>query len=306
MESFMNLGDYLYHLVRSRGLNMHDFAEACDCSPSSLSRIRTGKRIPRKLPVERWCQVLDLTDEEQQQLHELAMLSQAPAAVRNRISQMQANADAERNRRRNIEQQYGDYRKGQGYYDGYWLAYNYSLFGDGRILRSMAQISDNHITWINKESGEIQYSYHGHLDLLGDKVFIRLEEDRGDSEFVQITLHSLFDFQEPAFLYGIITGISGKSIRHPISNPAASKMLMIHIGSNDKIQKDPQLLEHLEGLLGNYLPSHIGHYYPQALGSDKTLRDCLHLQKREDLDACIERMLSNHSERDGVLAAAFE
>ena len=83
-------------------------------------------------------------------------------------------------------------------------------------------------------------------------------------------------------------------------------MLMIHIGSNDKIQKDPQLLEHLEGLLGNYLPSHIGHYYPQALGTDKTLRDCLHLQKREDLDACIERMLSNHSERDGVLAAAFE
>ena len=306
MDGFMNLGDYLYHLVRARGYSMQEFADACGCSPSSLSRIRTGKRVPRKLPIEQWCSVLALSDEERSNLNELALISQAPEAVQRHISKMESHVLQESNRRQNIEQEYGAYRKDQQYYDGYWLAYNYSLFNDGRILRSMAHIQNNHLTWINKDAGEIQYSYHGQLDLLGDKVFIRLEEDRGGSEFVQITLHSLFDFREPAFLYGLITGISGKSIRHPISNPAASKMLMIHIGSTEKINSDPQLLEHLEGLLGNYLPSQIKPFHPIALGSDKTLRDCLHVQKREDLDAIVERMLSNKCEQDGVLNAAFE
>lgn len=303
MDAGMGFGDYLYHLVRSRGLSMHEFANRCQCSPSTLSRIRTGKRIPRKLPMEQWVSVLKLDADEQQHLEHLAMLLQAPAALQRRLSEAQGHIQDERQRRHHVEQHYAEYRRTQNYYDGYWLAYNYSLFNDGRILRSMAHVLDNQVRWINKEHGNVQYSYHGQLDLLGDKVFIRLEEDRGSTEFVQITMHSLFDFREPAFLFGIITGISGKSIHHPLSNPAASKILMIHIGSNDALYSDPQLLDNVEGTLGNFLPQQMAPFYPRALGDDSYLRQCLKLRKREDLDAAILHLLDNTCSRDGVLSA---
>ncbi len=305
MEPTMSLGDYLYRLVRSRNMSMQDFADRCNCSPSTLSRIRTGKRLPKKLPLEQWAQVLELDNDEQRHLEDLAMLGHAPEALRRRLNEVESHMHDERQRRHDVEQHYAEYRKTQNYYDGYWLAYNYSLFNDGRILRSMAHIKNDHVRWINKEAGQIQYSYNGNLDLLGDKIFIRLEEDRGSAEYVQISMHSLFDFREPAFLYGIITGISGKSIRHPLSNPAASKMLMIHIGDDDTFRKEPQLLETIEESLGNYLPSHIAPYFPAVLGSDKYLRDCLNIKAREDLDAVVENLLSNTSSREGVLCADF-
>ena len=305
MATNSTLGDYLYHLVRSRGLSMQEFAERCQCSPSSLSRIRTGKRLPKKIPIERWSSVLGLDTDERKNLEDAALYSNAPEALRRRLQEVETHMHDERERRHNVEQHYAEYRKTQNYYDGYWLAYNFSLFNDGRILRSMAHIKNDHVHWINKESGQIQYSYNGQLDLLGDKIFIRLEEDRGSAEYVQISMHSLFDFREPAFLFGILTGISGKSIRHPVSNPAASKILMIYIGNEQRFQQDAQMLDNIEGLLGNYLPSQIAPYFPRSLGSDKYLRDCLSIKAREDLDAVIERMLVNSCGKDEVLCADF-
>jgi transcriptional regulator with XRE-family HTH domain len=305
METSMSFGDYLFHLVRSRGMSMQEFASRCNCSPSSLSRIRTGKRMPRKMPLELWAKTLDLDNDEQHTLEDLAMLSHAPEALRRRLHEVESHIHDEHQRRQDVEMHYAEYRKTQNYYDGYWLAYNFSLFNDGRILRSMAHIKNDHVRWMNKEGGQLQYSYNGQLDLLGDKIFIRMEEDRGSAEYVQMSMHSLFDFREPAFLYGILTGISGKSIRHPLSNPAASKVLMVYIGDEERFRKDPQLLDTIEGMLGNFLPMHIAPFYPPHLGDDKYLRDCLKIKEREDLDAVIQKILINHSEQDEVLCADF-
>ncbi|NRA39244.1 MAG: helix-turn-helix transcriptional regulator [Planctomycetes bacterium] len=306
MQASISFGDYLHHLVRSRGMSMQEFAEQCSCSPSTISRIRTGRRMPKRLPLKQWAELLKLSSEEKNSLEELALLAHAPEALRKRLTEAEDHVHEEQQRRIDVEQHYAEYRKTQNYYDGYWLSYNYSLIGDGRILRSMAHVKNDIVHWINKEAGQVQYSYRGKLDLLGDKVFIRMEEERGYAEYVQICMHSLFDFREPGFLYGILSGISGKNIRYPISNPAASKMIMVYIGSEDDFRNDPQMLEHIEGQLGNFLPTQINNYYPQALGDESYLRECLKLKAREDLNAIIARMLDNRvSDIDGALSADF-
>ena len=48
--------------------------------------------------------------------------------------------------------------------------------------------------------GQVHYSYSGHSEHLGDKIFMRLAEDRG-SEYIQVTCDALFDFQAPAHLW---------------------------------------------------------------------------------------------------------
>lgn len=306
MQTSISFGDYLHHLVRSRGMSMQEFAQQCKCSPSTISRIRTGQRMPKKLPLQQWAELLRLNAEEQRSLEELALFAHAPEALRRRLSEAEHHVSEEQQRRVDIEQNYAEYRKTQNYYDGYWLSYNYSLIGDGRILRSLAHIKNDIVHWINKESGKVQYSYRGQLDLLGDKVFIRMEEERGYAEYVQICMHSLFDFREPSFLYGILSGISGKNVRFPISNPVASKMIIIYIASEDEFRADPQMLEHIESQLGNFLPDQIHNYYPQALGNDAYLRECLKVKPREDLNAIIKKMLDNTvREADSALCAEF-
>ena len=290
----LEFGDFLYRCARQRGWSMADLAERCDVSPSTISRIRTGRRKPATELVAKLVAVLELTDEDARQFEDLAVLAQAPAALRARLMESENRYHEERSRRTAVEQGYGEFRREHSFYDGYWLAYNAAFADDGTIARSLAVIDGDTVRWRNVVGGETVYSYTGSIAVLGDKVFLNIAEDRGDMEHVQVVMHSLFDFREPAFLYGLVTGISGKNVHHPRSEPVAAKMIMIYAGREDDLRRNPERLEDLEALLGTFAPERIAPFRPACLGKADYLRTCLGLKPREDMDALILKMLDNH------------
>lgn len=299
-------GDFLQRAVRRRGWTMARLAAEVGISPSTLSRVRTGRRMPRELPLERWADALALGDEDRQRLHDLWLLAQAPPALRERLAAAERQVTAERERRDAVEHHYAEYRRTQNYHDGFWLAYNASFLDDGSVMRSLCHIDGDVVTWTNMEAGRVQYSYTGELVVLGDKLFIRLAEDRGGAEYVQVTMDSLFDFREPAFLYGLVTGISGKTVHHPISYPAAARMLLLFAGRSDDLRSRPEALQAIERALGTFDHADLGPLYPPELGDDGYLRRCLQLRAREDLDAVLLRMIDNRlAPGQHVLRASF-
>jgi len=299
-----SFGDFLTHAVRRRGWTMADFAAELGVSPSTLSRLRTGRRRPRSVDLDRWAELLGLDAEEHRQLAELALIAQAPPALRERLADAEQRLSHERERHDATAQAYGAYRATQNYHDGFWIAYNYSFLDDGRVLRSLCHVSGTSARWTNMEAGRVQYSYTGSFDVLGDKVFIRLAEDRGGAEYVQVTMDSLFDFSEPTFLYGLVTGLSGKTMRHPLCYPAAARMLMLFVGRDEELRREPEALQELERSLGQFRPADLRPMLPARTIDDNRLRDCLRLGPRDDLDAVLLRMLSNELRAgDGVLCA---
>ena len=304
--SDLTFGSLLKLLIKRSGRSMAGFAEEVSLSPSALSRLVSGKRAPKGMPISDWAEALGASATEKEELVELALLAQAPEALRRRFERATTAVDEERRRRTDLESNYGNYRHTQQYFDGYWLAYNYHFHNDGRLMRSLCHIEGDEVEWLVMDRSQVHYSYTGKVEVLGDKVFLRLAEDRGDSEYIQVTCDSLFDYQDPAFLYGLVTGISGRDIRHSTSTACAARMVMIYVGQTRQVRGEPEKLERLQACLGTYLPQDITPFWGDWLGPDNYLRDCLRLRPREDIDALLMRMLDNQLEPgDTVLQACF-
>ncbi len=282
-------GDFLAALVRKQGLSMADFALRVELSPSTLSRVRTGQRLPTSEQIERWADELKLDREDRAAFLDLALLAQTPPEVRQRLAQAEQQASSEQDKRSRLEHDFGNYRKDQHYHDGWWLSYSNSFLDDGRVQRSLLHIDGDKVSMQVRESGRVHYSYHGSFEVLADKVFIRMSEDRGGVEYVQITLDSLFDWREPSFLYGLVCGISGKSVRHPLSYPAASRILLLHVAAAAGETEPPA---ELEEILGSFAPEALSPCWPKLLGSDAYLRECLQLGD-ERFDAAVLRLIDS-------------
>jgi transcriptional regulator with XRE-family HTH domain len=302
MPTDTRFGEFLATMVRRQGLSMADFAARIGQSASTLSRVRTGLRKPRPEQVARWADALQLAPADRTTFLDLALLELTPVAVRERLSQAEQVASNEQSKRFRLENDFGAYRKGQRYHDGWWLSYSASFVNDGRIQRSLLHIDGDGVSMQVHEAGQVHYSYHGTVEVLADKVFIRMAEDRGGVEYVQITLDSLFDWREPSFLYGLVCGISGKSVHHPLSFPACSRILLLHVAAAQGEQEAP---EELTDLLGCFTPEAIGPCWPKLLGNDTYLRRCLGITE-QSLDEAVLRLVDNRLPGDGhVLRASL-
>lgn len=293
MLSDESFGEHLAALVRRQGLRMADFARTVKVSASTLSRIRTGKRRPSPAQLKRWADALRLDDTARAAFVELALLEQAPTEIRQRLRRSEDQAAHASARQSRIEQDYGKYRGDQGFHDGWWLTYSFSFQDDDRVQRSLLHLAGGAATLeVRDPGGALRYSYHGACEPLGDKLFIRVAEDRGGAEYVQITLHSLFDYQHPSFLYGLVNGISGKDIRHPLSCPSAARMLLLHVGDDAQCTEGSERLTRLRSVLGTFELAALRSVWPAFLGEPDYLRQCLRLDD-EPLERVVLRMINN-------------
>lgn len=290
-------GDLLSAYVRQRGMTMAEFAAVVGLNPSSLSRVRTGQRLPAERQLQRWCDALQLGADERSRLHELLLLARTPAEVRAKLAQAEQRASAEHDRRSQVEEGFGRFRRDQGWHDGWWLTFSSSFQNDGSVQRSLLRIAGDHAELQVRELGRLHYSYHGTVEILSDKVFARLTEDRGSVEHVQIILDSLFDYREPSFLYGLVCGISGKDIQHPVSWPACSRLLVMHIGRETEFPADGETMQRVFSILGRFAPGTMRQVWPTFLGNADWLSQCLRLGD-ESLDQAILRLVDSRP-RDG-------
>jgi len=287
-----SFGELLSSLVRQRSMTMAEFAAIVELSPSSLSRVRTGQRLPAERQLQRWSDALRLNADERTRLRDLLLLARTPVEVRTKLVQAEERASAEQGRRAQVEEGFGRFRRDQGWHDGWWLTFSSSFQNDGSLQRSLLHITGDRAELQVRDMGRLHYSYHGSVEVLGDKVFARLTEDRGGVEHVQIILDSLFDYREPSFLYGLVCGISGKDIQHPASWPACSRLLVMHIGREDAFPADGETMQRVQAVLGRFSPESMRHVWPSFLGNSDWLTQCLRLGD-ESLDQAILRLIDS-------------
>ena len=278
--------------VRGLGLTMAQMSERTGISPSVLSRLRSGERSPTAEQVTVLAKHLHLGGSELQRFLEAAILARTPQEVRERLAQAEASAAAALEGRLQLERQYAAERQANDWHDGWWLGYSHSFRNDGRIQRSLLKVEQDAVRLQVMEGGSLQYSYHGTFEVLGDKIFIRASEDRGDLEHVQVTLHSLFDFREPTVLYGLVCGISGRDLRNPISFPAASRILLLYAGGLDL---PVSTIRSLQAILGGWSETALLPCWPEFLGPHHHLHTALQVVD-DDLDAAVLRLIDNHLE----------
>jgi transcriptional regulator with XRE-family HTH domain len=279
----MRFGEQLVAIVKSRGLTMAAFGQRVGCSAATLSRLRTGRRSPQGLPLDQWADALGLDAEERHALHEAALVEQAPEPLRQRLH---------------------EHDQSPAELDGWWLAYHHSFKNDGSISRTLARLSGSGVRWIGMEQRELEYSYTGSIHRLGDQAVMQLAEDRGGRELVQITMHALYGHRRPAFLHGLVAGISGTSFRQPLSLPCAARMVMLHLGPQREVATQDGYLDQMEGLLGRWNTQTVRPLWPSAGGINSRLWQALDLQPGEDADAMLLSLIDNHlSPGDSVLRA---
>jgi len=252
--------------------------------------LRTGERAPTAQQVKLLAKQLKLAGPDAIHFSELAGLARTPGEVRERLAVAEAAAAEALAGRRQLERQYADERQANDWHDGWWLGYSYSFRSDGRIQRSLLKVEKDRVRVQVMEGGSLQYSYHGSFEVLGDKIFIRASEDRGDLEHVQVTLHSLFDFREPTVLYGLVCGISGRDLRSPVSFPSASRMLLLYAGAPDLT---PVTVKSLQATLGGFSATTLLPCWPEFLGSHRHLHSPLAVVDG-NLDAAVLRLIDNH------------
>ncbi len=269
---------------------MSEIAARTGISPSVLSRLRTGERAPTPTQVKLLAKHLKLGGADLLHFSELAVLARTPGEFRERLAQAEAAAAEALDGRRQLERQYADERQTNDWHDGWWLGYSHSFRNDGRIQRSLMRVEKDRVRVQVMEGGSLQYSYHGTFEVLGDKIFIRASEDRGDLEHVQVTLHSLFDFREPTVLYGLVCGISGRDLRSPVSFPSASRMLLLYAGSS---ALPSVTVKSLQAILGGFTPAALLPCWPDFLGPHAHLHGPLAVIDG-DLDGAVLRLIDNH------------
>lgn len=288
----LTFGDAFGALLRSRGMKVADCARKLGVAPSTLSRLHSGARLPNEDQVDRICLALACTPEERARLGELAQLAHTPAAVRERLAAAERQASTADAAKERLARDYGAYRKAQGYHDGWWLTFSTSFQDGGRLQRSLLRVRGDTAGLQVREYGRLRYSYHGSMETLGDKAFLRLAEDRGGVEYVQIVLDSLFDFPEPSFLYGLILGISGKDVHHPLTYPACSRMLLLHVGREADLPENGETMQRIHACLGTFDLGTLRECWPRFLGDGDHHAQCLRLDD-ERLDDAIRRLIDN-------------
>ncbi|MBA3939428.1 MAG: helix-turn-helix transcriptional regulator [Planctomycetes bacterium] len=304
MDKGEHFGDLFSSLVRRRGLTMAAFAALVEASPSSLSRIRTGKQAPEPAHAERWAATLGLEGPERREFLASALLAATPAPIRARLHEAETQTAAARDQGARLAEDFGRYRSMTGFHDGSWLTYSRSFLNDGLVQRSLLKIDGDRAALEVRTAGMLRYSYHGSCEALGDKLFLRLAEDRGGVEWVQITLHSLFDWSRPAFLYGLVCGISGKDVQHGLSWPAAARMVLLHVPQPLGEPAINERRRQLTDILGAFPANQLRHLWPGFLGEDDHLRAALRLDDG-DLDATLLRLTDNGLGNDHVLRAVL-
>jgi plasmid maintenance system antidote protein VapI len=304
MSSPPDFADLFASLLRRRGTNLAELAPTVGVSASTLSRIRTGRRAATEPQARRLASALGLADDEAEDFVAAALLQAMPAAVRQRLRAAEDLAGAAQARTKQIERGFAQLRSDTGFHDGWWITWSRSFFNDGRIQRSLLRLEGGSARLLAGEHGLVRYSYHGSCETLGDKLFIRVAEDRGTAEWVQITCHSLFDLQQPSFLYGLVSGISGTDVRHPVSWPSAARILLLHACPLSEAGERSEKARQLESLIGGFDPSRLRGAWPSFLGSDDHLRAALQLGD-EALEPAIARLTENSLGEDSVLRAAL-
>ncbi len=290
--------------LRRRGTNLAELAPQVGVSASTLSRIRTGVRSATETQARRLATALGLAGEELEDFVAAALLQAMPKAVRERLRTAEDLAGAAQARTSRMARDLGRLRSDTGFHDGLWITWSRSFFNDGRIQRSLLRLEGGGAELRAGETGLVRYSYHGSIETLGDKLFIRVAEDRGDAEWVQITCHSLFDLARPTFLYGLVSGISGTDVRHPLSWPCAGRILLLHAGALADAPERSELARQLESLIGAFDPSRLRGAWPSFLGNDDHIRTALQLGD-ERLEDAIVRLTDNRLGEDGILRAAL-
>jgi lauroyl/myristoyl acyltransferase/transcriptional regulator with XRE-family HTH domain len=167
-------------------MTMADFAKKMQLNPSTLSRMRTGARQPNARQLTRWADALRLDADTRRQFIDLALLEQTPEEIRDRLANTEAQAHQARDQREQLAVEYGRYRTDQGFHDGWWLTYSCSFLNDGHIQRSLIHLNGAQAAMQVRDAGRLHYSYHGQSESLGDKIFIRLSEDRGGAHLFRI------------------------------------------------------------------------------------------------------------------------
>jgi plasmid maintenance system antidote protein VapI len=299
-----DFADLLGSLLRRRNATLADLAPQVGVSASTLSRIRTGRRAATEPQARRLAAALGLAGEEAEDFTTAALLQAMPAAVRSRLRAVEDMAGAAQARSRQLEQGLARLRSDTGFHDGWWITWSRSFFNDGRIQRSLLRLEGGGARLIAGEHGIVRYSYHGSCETLAGKLFIRVAEDRGDAEWVQITCHSLFDLPRPTFLYGLVSGISGTDVRHPLSWPCAARMLLLHACPLEDAGERSERARQLESLIGAFDPARLRGAWPAFLGSDDHIRAALQLGD-EAIEKAIVRLTDNAIGGDSVLRAAL-
>jgi transcriptional regulator with XRE-family HTH domain len=296
--------DLFASLLRRRGTNLAELAPIVGVSASTLSRIRTGRRAATEPQARRLAKALGLADDEAEHFIAAALLQAMPPAVRERLRAAEDLAGVAQARTKAIERGFAQLRSDTGFHDGWWISWSRSFFNDGRIQRSLLRLEGGGARLLAGEHGLVRYSYHGTCETLGDKLFIRVAEDRGTAEWVQITCHSLFDLSRPSFLYGLVSGISGTDVRHPVSWPSAARILLLHACPLADADERSERARQLESLIGAFDPSRLRGAWPAFLGSDDHIRAALQLGD-EPIEQAIVRLTDNGLGEDGVLRAAL-
>lgn len=305
MDPISDFGELLSAQVRRGGLTMAEFAAKVGLSASTLSRVRTGARPPTQAQAERWAKTLSLEGDARSDFVAAAMMARTPAPVREKLRQIEAHARDAHSERARIEADYGSYRSRTGFHDGWWLSYSMSFRCDGRVQRSLLHFSGDKASLQVRDAGMLLYSYHGTCEPLGDKLFVRVSEDRGGAEYVQITAHSLFDLSRPSLLYGLVSGISGKDLRHPVSYPSAARIILMHAGSDDALKPGSPVLNRLEACLGSYEPKALRAVWPLFLGDDAHVRTALGIGEQSLETEILRRIDNRPGDGDLVLRAVL-
>ncbi len=304
MSAHPEFADVLAALLRRRGTNLAELAPQVGVSASTLSRIRTGVRAATEGQARNLAGALGLSGDEAEDFVASALLQAMPKTVRERLRAAEDRAGVAQAASSRMARDLGRMRSDSGFHDGWWITWSRSFFNDGRIQRSLLRLEGGAAELRAGETGLVRYSYHGSIETLSDKLFIRVTEDRGDAEWVQITCHSLFDLSRPTFLYGMVCGISGTDVRHPVSWPCAGRMIMFHAGALDEAPERSERARQLESLIGAFDPARLRGAWPGFLGSDDHIRAALQLGE-ERLEDAIVRLTDNRLGEDSVLRAAL-
>lgn len=287
---------------RRRGLTMTGVAAKTRISPSVLSRLRTGQRPPTAAHVAALARCFACDPAERTQLEELAALARAPAALRTRLARAADQTAAAHAGREAAERDLAAWRADTAFHDGWWLGCSRSFLNDGRVQRYLLSVRGGQASVQVMDAGTVRYSYHGAFEVLGDKIFVRASEDRGGAEWLQLTLHSQFDFTQPTLLYGLVCGISGRDLAHPVSLPCAARTVLLYAGGHDL---PPAALKSLQASLGLWSEAALRPVWPESLGQARHLRAALDAVDG-DLDAAVLRLIGNRlGPQDWVLRAAL-
>lgn len=83
----------LFEKIERAGLSARSFARLVGTEPPRLSEIKKGKRLAPLKNIERWAQVLGITDrKEQERFYDLAALTHTPERLQKLIIELEKKA----------------------------------------------------------------------------------------------------------------------------------------------------------------------------------------------------------------------